>query len=93
MRRIFFPADADGVPRIGPAAISNDNVGFLRDEIDDLPLPFIAPLQPENAGVSLKQRQHDGWPFAVKTRDRRKLRAVNMPVKKSDPARFMLTFL
>lgn len=51
MRRIFFPADSDRMPRIGPATVAHHDIRFFRQEIDDLALALIPPLQADNAGV------------------------------------------
>ena len=41
-----FVADVNGVPCIRSALIAHDPVGSLRDDVDELSLPFIAPLRP-----------------------------------------------
>ena len=54
MRRVFLVPDAHGMPGVGPAAIADDDVGVLGEEIDDLSFAFIAPLQADDAGISFK---------------------------------------
>jgi hypothetical protein len=51
------------MPRIGPAAIPHDGIRPFGQEIDDFPLPFIAPLQPDDARILLLQRYHGGSAF------------------------------
>ncbi len=38
VRGVFLPADADGVAGVGAAAVADDDVGLLGEEIDDLAL-------------------------------------------------------
>ena len=67
MSRIFFRSDANGMSRVGPAAISHDDIRPFRQEIDDFPLPLIAPLQPDDARILLLQRNHSELPFRLLT--------------------------
>src|SRR5207244_3991946 len=54
----------DGVPGVGAATVAHDDVGVLGEEIDDLSLALVAPLEADDAGVSLKNRGvHNGRPF------------------------------
>ena len=43
-----LPVHDDGVPGIGPALVANDDIVPLGEKIDDLPLGFITPLQPND---------------------------------------------
>ena len=43
-----LPVHDDGVAGIGPALIANDDIVPLREKIDDLPLGFVTPLQPND---------------------------------------------
>ena len=63
MGGVFLAADLDGMPGIGPAAIADDHVGMLGEEINDLPLALIPPLQPDDAGIALQNRRHVKVPF------------------------------
>jgi hypothetical protein len=56
------------MPGIGPAAIADDDVGFLGQEIDDLPFSFVAPLQTDDADVALQQRIHAVSPLIAGVR-------------------------
>ncbi len=42
------PADRDGVPGVRPALVAHHPVGALGDDVDELPLPFIAPLSSDH---------------------------------------------
>ena len=43
-----LPVHDDGVPGVGPALVANDDIVPLGEKIDDLPLGFITPLQPND---------------------------------------------
>ena len=59
VRRVFLAADADGVPGVGAAAVADDDVGVLGEEIDDLALALVAPLEADDNGISLQERGHN----------------------------------
>ena len=40
----------DGVAGVGTAVVAADEVGVLRQQVDDLPLPFVAPLRADDHG-------------------------------------------
>ncbi len=52
----FIVPDMDGVPGVGPTLVTGDHMHVLREDIDDLALPFVAPLATQHdsaaAGVS-----------------------------------------
>ena len=43
-------ADDDRVAGVRPALIAADEVGVLREQVDDLPLPLVAPLGADDDG-------------------------------------------
>ena len=43
-------ADHDRVPGVRPALVAADHVRVLREQVDDLALPFVAPLRPDDDG-------------------------------------------
>src|SRR4029079_8934733 len=47
---VRLAADDDRVPRGLPALVAAHDVGVLREQVDDLPLPFVAPLRPDDDG-------------------------------------------
>ena len=55
---VFLAADADGVAGVGAAAVADDDVGVLGEEIDDLALALVAPLQADDAGIAFEKRCH-----------------------------------
>src|SRR5262249_6745878 len=55
-------ADDDRVPRVGAALVAADEVGVLREEIDDLPLALVAPLRPDDHGRGHFSRSLDDRP-------------------------------
>ena len=52
---VFFAADADGVPGVGAAAVADDDVGVLGQEVDDLALALVAPLEADDGGIALEE--------------------------------------
>ena len=55
---VLLAVDANGVAGVGAAAVADDDLGLLGEEINDLALAFIAPLEAENARISVKERVH-----------------------------------
>ena len=47
-------ADDDRVPGVRPAVVAADDVGVLREQVDDLALALVAPLRADDHG-----RRHD----------------------------------
>ena len=47
---VRLPGDDDGVPGIRAALVTADEVGVLGEQVDDLPLPLVAPLRPDDHG-------------------------------------------
>jgi hypothetical protein len=47
---------------VGTARVAHDNVEVLQQQVDDLALPLIAPLEPEDARVAQLAKTHIG-PF------------------------------
>ena len=41
--------DDDGVAGVGPAVVADDEVELVAEQIDDLPLGLVAPLQADHA--------------------------------------------
>ena len=62
VRGVLLAADADGVPGVGPAAVAGDDVGVLGEEVDDLALAFVAPLESDDARVAFESRYHEWLP-------------------------------
>jgi hypothetical protein len=44
MKNVFFTSDDDRVPSIVAALAADNDVGFIREEVDDFSFSFIAPL-------------------------------------------------
>ena len=40
----------DRVPRVGAALVADDDVRVLGEQVDDLALPLVAPLRPDDDG-------------------------------------------
>jgi hypothetical protein len=53
MESEFFVANDNGMSGIGAAAIANDNIILLGENIDNLAFAFIAPLQTNNADIHI----------------------------------------
>src|ERR1051326_3749979 len=51
MRGVFAPAERNRVPRIRAPAVAHHHIRRLGQQIDNLPLPLIAPLEAQHAGV------------------------------------------
>ena len=51
MEFVDFVTVDDRVPRIGTSGKPDHEIGFFREEINDLPLPFIAPLGSDNNDI------------------------------------------
>jgi hypothetical protein len=59
VRDVLLSFDHDGVAGVGTASPARHHVRVLRQKVDDLPLPFIAPLGSDNnydGHVSLRVR-------------------------------------
>ncbi len=63
MGGIFLAADADGVSGVGAAAVADDHIGPLGQQIDDLSLSLVTPLQPDDARILLLRGNHGSLPF------------------------------
>src|SRR5215831_10376561 len=69
----LLPLDVDGVSRVVSALIARDDGKARRDEVDNLPFAFIAPLPTENREVhsrvrfyfELRSRNRDGRKCAI----------------------------
>src|SRR5262245_20965685 len=48
---VDFVADNDGVASVGAALITDDKIVFAGQDVDDLALGFVAPLQTDNASA------------------------------------------
>ena len=51
MEYIAVLAHLDGVTRIVAALVADNPVHFLREDINDLPLPLVSPLSPNQNGI------------------------------------------
>ena len=51
MEDIFFTADDNRVSCVVAALAADDDVGFIREEVDDFSFSFIAPLGADENGV------------------------------------------
>ena len=51
MQNVFLPAVNDSMARIVTALASHDDIGVGGEHIDDLPLPFVAPLRADQDRV------------------------------------------
>ena len=58
LQRVPPAGDRDRVPGVRPALIARDDVEAVGEEVDDLPLPFVAPLRADDGEV----RPHAGQP-------------------------------
>ena len=45
-------ADVNGVARIRSALVSGHDIDVLGEHVDDLPLPFVAPLTADDDGAA-----------------------------------------
>jgi hypothetical protein len=48
---IFFAFDDNGVAGVVAALAADDDIGFIREEIDDFSFSFIAPLGANENGI------------------------------------------
>ena len=51
MQDEFLVVELDGMARVIAALITDNDIAFPREKIDDLPLAFIAPLSPNQNAV------------------------------------------
>jgi hypothetical protein len=51
VENIFLTADDDRVTGVVTALAADDDVGFIREEVDDFSFSFIAPLGADENGV------------------------------------------
>jgi hypothetical protein len=51
MKSEFFIADNYRMAGVCAAGVSDNDIRFFREDIDNLPLTFITPLQPHYTGV------------------------------------------
>jgi hypothetical protein len=54
-------ADMYCVPRVGSALVSNDPIRALGEHVDQLSLPLVSPLRPDNDDGASPFTKH-GWP-------------------------------
>jgi hypothetical protein len=47
---VRLAVDDDRVPGVRAALVATDEVGLLGEQVDDLPLPLVAPLRPDDHG-------------------------------------------
>jgi len=59
------------MPGVGPAAVADDDLRVLGQDVYDLALPLITPLQTNDAGIALQKRRHALMPFRWKPAENR----------------------
>jgi len=52
MERVALAAHGDGVPGVRPAVVAHDHVVTGGEQVDDLALALVAPLEPHDRGVA-----------------------------------------
>ena len=49
-RNLYVSPSRRSVARVGAALVADDDVRVLREQVDDLALPLVAPLRPDDHG-------------------------------------------
>ena len=69
-------ADDDRVPRVRPALVAADEVRMLGEQVDDLALPLVTPLRPDDHGRGHQTSPGAQWMCAVRAGEARTLQTA-----------------
>ena len=57
MQRIALRSNDHGVSRVGAAVVTHDAIESRREQINDFPFAFVAPLEPDNSRVNRRRKR------------------------------------